>query len=125
MINIITKMILTAFVYTWISLQSFAANFSKDDLIPQWNSFIPANTLPAGTSAIDLVAEYVKDTIFGLLVLIIIGMFLFIGVRLIIARWQPEEFGKAMKSLVYVIVGIFMVSIAWLAVRLISGLEIT
>ncbi len=124
MIKKIQYLILCAWVYAWAYLHSFAAGFSKDDIIPEWNSFIPANTLPSGTSAIDLVAEYVKDTIFGVLVLVIIGMFIFIGVRLILARWNAEEFGKAMKSLVYVVVGIFAVSVAWLAVRLISWLEI-
>jgi len=124
MINIIKHLFLVFGVYTLLYTSVLAAGFSKDDLIPEWKSFIPTNTLPAGTSAIDLVADYVKDTIFGLLVLIVIGMFIFIGVRLIIARWNAEEFARTMKSLAYVIVGLFIVSVAWLAVRLISWLEI-
>jgi hypothetical protein len=100
------------------------AAFWKEDLIPRGESVVPAGSLPAWTGFLDGLAEYIKNTIFGVLVLVVIWMFLFIGFRLIIARWQPEKFAEAMKSLVYVIVGLFMVSIAWLAVRLISWLEI-
>jgi hypothetical protein len=51
-------------------------------------------------------------------------MFIFIWGKLIIARWNPEEFKKALVSFVYAIVGIFVVSIAWAVVRLITGIEI-
>jgi len=33
--------------------------------------------------------------------LLAIGMFLFIGGRLVVARWNPEEFKKALQSFIY------------------------
>ena len=104
--------------------ENVAARFGKDDIIPRWESIVPSGSLPSGTGFLDGLAEYAKDTIFGVLVLVVIGMFLYIGTKLIIARGQPEEFGNAMKSLVFVVVGIFVVSVAWLWVQLISSLEI-
>ena len=98
--------------------------FGKNDIIPQGESIVSTSSLPGGTWFLDGIADYIKDTIFGILVIIVIGMFLYIGFKLIIARWQAEEFSKAMKSLVYVVVWLFVISIAWTAVRLISSITL-
>lgn len=123
MITLWRNIVVLILIQLWI-YNSVWAKIGKEDIIPRWNSITPAGALPSWTGFLDGLAEYIKESIFGIMVLIIIWMFLFIGFRLIIARGQPEEFGKAMKSLVYVIVWIFVVSIAWLAVRLISWLNI-
>jgi hypothetical protein len=59
-----------------------------------------------------------------LLMLIALGVFLFIGIRLSVARWNPEEFKKAMMQFVYAVVWIFIVFVAWAAVKLVAGLNI-
>jgi len=127
------------YLYTFVSLitfvlfsQSVTAGdpLSRDDL--KWaiipgssNDVLTASTAgETGTNFLDQILGFVRDSIFTLLVLIAIGMFLFIGWRLIVARWNPEEFKKALKSFVYAIVGIFVVSVAWAIVRLVSGIEI-
>jgi hypothetical protein len=66
----------------------------------------------------------VRDGIFALMAVLAIGMFLFIGGRLIMARWNPEQFKKAMMSFVYAAIGIFVVAAAWAIVRLIAGINI-
>jgi len=115
-----------SFAYILLSLGLYShvdASF-REEIIPRGNSFVPAGSLDSGTGFLDGLAEYIKESIFWLLVLVVVGMFLYIGAKMIIARGQPEAFGEAIKSLVYVIVGLFIVSIAWLAVRLISSLNI-
>lgn len=113
------------------SARVFAADsLSKDDLK---TAIIPdsANDILSWDAAgatwewfLDMLLGFIRDSIFTLLVLIAIGMFLFIGGRLVMARWNPEEFKKAMKSLVYAVIGILFVSLAWAVVRLISGIDI-
>lgn len=122
MINSIKYSLLAIFLYLWI--YDTVMGFWKDDIIPRGESIVPAGALPSGTWFLDGIAEYVKDSIFGILVLIVVGMFIYIWFKMIISRGKPEAFGEAMKSLTYVIVGMFVVSIAWLAVRLISGINI-
>lgn len=67
---------------------------------------------------------WIKDSLTGLLVLIAIWAFLFIWIRLALAKWNPEEFKKGMMQLVYAIIWIFIVSIAWAAVKLVAWLTI-
>ena len=53
-----------------------------------------------------------------------ISVFIFIGARLFFARWNPEEFKKAMMHFVYASVGIFITFMAWGLVKLVSTLSI-
>lgn len=96
------------------------------------NSVIPYDTTvtaPGGTvlewqGFLDYVLGFSRDVIFALLALIAIGMFLFIGARLVMARGNPEEFKKAMLSFVYAAIGIFVVAFAWAIVRLVAGIDL-
>lgn len=115
----------------WTMQNAFAINpLSQEELksviIPSSsNDILTAKTSwETGTSFLDAILGFARDSIFTLLILLAIGMFIFIWGKLIIARWNPEEFKKALVSFVYAIVGIFVVSIAWAVVRLITGIEI-
>lgn len=127
------------YLYTFVSLitfvlfsQSVTAGdpLSRDDL--KWaiipgssNDVLTASTAgETGTNFLDQILGFVRDSIFTLLVLIAIGMFLFIGWRLIVARWNPEEFKKALQSFIYAAVWIFLVAFAYAIVRLVAGLDI-
>ena len=77
----------------------------------------------SGTSLLDSILAYIRDSLFGLMALIAIGVFLWIGGRFIVARGNPEEFKKAWLQFLYAIIGIFIVAFAWAAVRLIAGLN--
>ncbi|QFR38661.1 hypothetical protein A9Q91_00305 [Candidatus Gracilibacteria bacterium 28_42_T64] len=78
-----------------------------------------------GLTVLDNIFAGAKDSIFGLMMILSIGVFLFLGVRLVVARGNPEEFKKAMMSMVYAVAGLFVVSAAWAAVKLVSGLNIS
>lgn len=73
---------------------------------------------------IDAILMFVRDTMFGLLLLIAVWVFLFLGGRLLIARWNPEEFKKALIGLVYAWVWLFIVAFAYAAVRFIAWINI-
>ncbi len=75
-------------------------------------------------TSLQSIIVWIKDTLTGFLLLIAIGVFLYIWIRIVFARWNPEEFKKAWVHLIYAIIWIFIISIAWATVTLISGLSI-
>jgi len=102
-------------------IQVFAvALFNKNDILP--NSDITIIT--TDKQNIGWILSFTKDTIFWILGVLVVGVFIFIWTRLVIARWNPEEFKKALLQLVYAVVWLFVVSIAYLAVTLVSWLSI-
>lgn len=105
------------------------------------NAKYKTNMLPAGAggdnSSVTVLGEngdasaqvtwflvWIRDSIDALLPLVAIGVFLFVGIRLGLARWNPEEFKKSWIQFIYAVVGIFVVSAAWAAVKLIQGINI-
>lgn len=121
--------------YIFLAYMSTAFSYASDPLSQDdlKTAIIPNssnNVLSAGTSSetgesfLDALFMFARDSIFWLLAVIAIGMFLFIWWRLVIARWNPEEFKKALKSFIYAAIGIFVVAAAWAMVRLIAWLDI-
>lgn len=53
-----------------------------------------------------------------------IWVFIFIGIRFASARWNPEEFKKAWMQLVYAILWIFFIFMAWWLVKIVASLRI-
>ncbi len=95
----------------------------KDDIIP--NSGRAVLTSPeTGEWLLDYILDFARDSLFALMAVIAVGMFLFIWGRLVVARGNPEEFKKALQSFIYAAVGIFLVAFAWALVKLIAGLQI-
>lgn len=117
------------FSYSVSVLQSFAVDseMSQDDLR---NAIIPNSgravltSAESGENLLDYLLGFARDSMFALMAVIAIGMFLFIGGRLVVARGNPEEFKKALQSFIYAAVGIFVVAFAWAIVRLVAGLQI-
>lgn len=115
------KIFLLLVWYFFFLEQIFAVN--KEDIIP-YNSEQVLSSTAEGTSLLDYMLSYVRDTIFALLALAAIGIFLYIGWKLIAARGKPEELTKAIKSFIFAWVGIFIVVFAWAAVRFIAGINL-
>lgn len=70
------------------------------------------------------IVKWLKDTLMWFLVLVAVWAFLYIGVKLAVARWNPEEFKKAMMHLVYAVIWVFIISAAWAIVKLVAWINI-
>ena len=117
--------LLTFFVNVQILLA--ATGDLKDNILP--TSSTDGNVgvlsgLSTNQNILDAILAYIRESIFGLMAMIAIGVFLYIWFKLISARGNPEEFKKALNTLIYAVIGIFVVSFAWAAVRLVAGLNI-
>lgn len=73
---------------------------------------------------LDRVFKFIKDSIADLTMFIVIAVFLYLGIKLVMAKWNPEELKKVMIHFVYVVIGIFLISAAWALVRLIAGITL-
>ena len=75
-------------------------------------------------SLLDEVFFFIKNSISDLIMLISISVFLYIWIKLVISRWNPEEFKKGIMHFVYAIIWIVIISISWAAVKLVSWINI-
>ena len=107
------------FLSFFYSFHAFAS--LQEDMLPGGESIMDDED---GLGMIDTLLAFVRDSVFWLLALIAIGMFIFIGAKLITARWDQEQFKKSMMMFLYTIIGIFIVGAAWVAVQLIAWLDI-
>lgn len=118
----------TSFIYSssLYGADSMSAGDLKSVIIPDSASNVlsPDTRTAQWVSFLDRILDFARDSIFSLLMLVAIGVFIFIGARLVIARWNPEEFKKALQSFVYAVVGIFVVAAAWVMVRFVAWLDI-
>jgi uncharacterized membrane protein YqgA involved in biofilm formation len=97
----------------------------RDSIIPTQNPGVLSGgtSTQGGTSLLDAILAYIRDSLFGLMALVAIGVFLWIGGRFLVARGNPEEFKKAWLQFLYAVIGIFIVAFAWAAIRLVVGLN--
>lgn len=97
----------------------------KNDIIPKVKS-INGEVNTKAEKWFDLINNifvYIKDSIFWLLALITIWLFIYIGWKLVKADWNPEEMKKAFMHLVHIIIGLFIVAASYAIVKIVSGLN--
>lgn len=68
--------------------------------------------------------KFVKSEVALIVAICAIAAFLYVGIRMASARWNPEEFKKAWIHFIYIIVGLFIALFAVSAVQIISSLKI-
>lgn len=115
------KIIIFSLIVFLTTAQTFAESL-QNQIAPNTKSAIVSDS--SEKAPLDSIFTFAKDTIFWILWVIAIWAFLFIWIRLVIARWNPEEFKKATQQLIYAVVWLFVVAIAWAAVRLVAWLNI-
>lgn len=118
MIKKIYILIVLFFVKIYTSFASL-----EDDILP-WTDTIINEDAGDWMWIIASLLWYVKDTIFWLMMLVAIAVFLYIWAKLVMAKWNPEEFKKAIQSFIYAIVGMVFVWLAWALVVLVSWLNL-
>lgn len=111
------KYFLLILAFVLVSDISFASNI-QEWLLKTWTNGV-LETAPESAQVWG-VLKFIKDTIVGIVPLIVIGTFLFIGGKLFMAKGNPEEFKKALMHLVYVVIGMFFIAAAWAIISIIS-----
>lgn len=123
------KKILIFFFLTLNFLVLFAA-------APLWDDTIRSQMVPEDTNTVislwsgdglwvlDTFLQFIRDSLFKLLALISVAIFLLIGGKLLIARGNPEEFKKALFSFIYTIIGLIIIGLSYAAVKLIVWIKI-
>jgi len=116
--------IFTSFVsFFWIYYWVYAWTI-EDSLLNIWEAKVTAANQENWFDMLAYISVWLKDSLTSFLVVIAIWVFLFIWIKLAMARWNSEEFHKAIKQLVYAVIWIFIVWFAWWAVVLISWLNL-
>lgn len=95
----------------------------KNNILPDTDSTVLVTDTSEGFLAFDTFLAFIRDSIFGLLAIITIGVFLVIGGKLFIARGNPEEFSKALFAFIYAVIWLVIVGLSWAAVKLIVWLK--
>ncbi len=95
------------------------------------SKIIPIDDTIGGRATVDRTAwmfnsvlEFISESIFWLLWLISIGLFLYVWFKMLKAEWNPEEMKKAFQTLIHIIVGLFIVAFAWWFIKIIASLNI-
>ena len=96
----------------------------KDSLIDVSDENILDNNDDNGLSLLWWIFTWLKDSLQNLTMLLAVWAFLFIWIRLWMARWNPEEFKKGLMHLVYAIIWIFIITAAWAIVKLFTWFSI-
>ncbi len=109
----------------WVFASSNASSSKIKDWILNslpWHDKVISNS-EAWKDSLTSLLLYWKNTIFDLLALIAVWVFLYIWYKIIMAKWKPEEFKKAFMHLVYAIVWIVIISLAWVIIVFVAGLK--
>ncbi len=121
------KIIYTLFYFLFFSNFVFADDSIKTKLLNWVSKNGTVITNVANTNwkkSINSLFVYWKETIFWVLALIVIWVFLYLWFKIIMARWKPEEFKKAFIMLIYAIIWLLIVSLSWVLVTFITSLKI-
>jgi len=65
------------------------------------------------------IIKFARESIFNLLWVIVIWVLLYIWFRLVIWRWTPDIFKKAMMWLVYLVIWVVLIYSAWAMIKII------
>lgn len=115
--------IITYFIALFSSKISFATSI-KDKLLEDtsWNIWNVSWT--STSSILWWLFAWFKTEIFSVIMVISIAVFIFIGIKFATSRWNPEEFKKAWLHMIYAVIWIFFVFMAWWLVKIVSSLSL-
>jgi hypothetical protein len=112
--------VVMSFWIIWVN-----ANDLRDSIIPEVETISEIwSDANQEMWVISEILSYIKESIFWLLSVISIWMFIYVGFSLVKAQWNPEEMSKAWKTLIHVIVWLFLVAVSWALVAMVSWLKI-
>ncbi len=68
---------------------------------------------------LEKIVEFARESIFNLLWVVVVWILLYIWFKLIIWRWTPDIFKKAIMWLIYLIIWIILIFSAWAMIKII------
>ncbi len=77
-----------------------------------------------GTGILSKIIQFARESIFNLLWVIVVWVLLYIWFRLVIWRWTPDIFKKAMMWFVYLIIWVVLIFVAWAMIKIILWVSI-
>lgn len=122
-ILIITTLYVTNLKYSFAVWSSYILDNltnTNEDIIINWVSNVTRGDL----NILDKIFNYFQNSISWLIMIIAIWVFLYIWIKIIVAKWNPEEFKKHMLQFVYAAIWLFLVSASWAIVKLVAWLNI-
>lgn len=111
-------------IVAYIGLTSTALAGYKDNIAPSPDKSIITTGSKDGNVLISGIAKYIVDTLFGILVVVWTWAFLFLGAKLLMARGNPEEFKKNLMWLVYGMIWIALMTVAYAIVTFVTKINI-
>lgn len=95
---------------------------NQRDIDPEWASIIvnPWRWL----TTIETFLIFIRNFLFNILWIVAVGAFIYVWYLFVTARGKPDEFKKAWTHVIYIIVGILLVSAAWWIVSLVAWIDL-
>jgi hypothetical protein len=129
---ILLFIILLSFSFSWNSIvywEPAGSNTETDNLETKLTTVTNPNWILNSSSGATLGGKaglfaWAKNQIVLVVEVLAVWVFIFIGIRFVMARWNPEEFKKAWLHFVYAIIWVFFIFMAWWAVKLVSSIRI-
>jgi len=119
----LTYLLISALLLAVFSFWVNAVWFDPKDILPTTGEWTITDVkFESSTWLLDQILTFVKDSIFGILALVAIGMFLYVWFSLIKAQWNPEELKKAFMTLIHVIIWLFIIAISWAVIKMVSSI---
>ena len=116
------KKLFLSIIYFIIWIESCLAGSLQSKMLPSeawynWASW-------EWTAPLSNLVVYAKNFIFSILWLIVVWVFLYHWYNLVTSKWKPDEFKKAIMWLIYTIVWLSIIPLAWTAVKIISWITL-
>ncbi|MFA5917271.1 MAG: hypothetical protein WC850_03515 [Candidatus Gracilibacteria bacterium] len=115
------KILFLLIVSNFVFINIFA--FNENSIDPNTNSIISVGG-SGGFDLLDNIFSGIIDHIFGVLAVILIGVFIYVGYLFITSSGDEAQFKKAWKTFVYAIIGIVIIILSYSVIKLISTIGI-
>ncbi len=113
------KIFFPIILYMSLIFTKVSWDFSEDELDPTNKTLSEER----GYLWLETIFGFIRDTIFSLILVTCLWVFLYTWTKLIIARWNQEEFKKALVWFIYTVVWITVTSLAWAIIKFASWME--
>ncbi len=114
--------IVSAFLVHTLINSPYVLALNGNEIDPNGASII--NNPGAWLTTIETFIIFIRNFLFNVLWVVAVGAFIYVGYLFVTARWKPDEFKKAWIHVIYIVVGILLVSAAWWIVSLVAWIDL-